>query len=162
MIKGTKKFIVAAIACTFASQAFAQAEGCIELKTTAQVEKEVVNDKGEKTKVLVDAGKVVPGTEVVWTVTANNVCKQASDGVTINNAVPEHMTLVPNSAIGPGSDITFSVDGKQFAPAGQLTVTENGAARPARAEEFKHIRWQLKASLQPGASAFGRFRAVLN
>jgi uncharacterized repeat protein (TIGR01451 family) len=157
-----KKIIAAAIACTFASQAFAQAEGCIELKTTAQVEKEVVNDKGEKTKVLVDAGKVVPGTEVIWTVTANNVCKQASDGVTINNAVPAHMTLVPNSAIGPGSDITFSVDGKQFAPAGQLTVADNGAARPARTEELKHIRWELKGSLQPGASAFGRFRAVLN
>ena len=158
----TLKIIVAAIACTFASQAFAQAERCIELKTTAQVEKEVVNDKGEKSKVLVEAGKVVPGTEVIWTVTANNVCKQPSDGVTINNAVPDHMTLVPNSAIGPGSDITFSVDGKQFAPAGQLTVAENGATRPARSDEFKHIRWELKASLQPGASAFGRFRAVLN
>jgi uncharacterized repeat protein (TIGR01451 family) len=158
----TLKIIVAAIACTFASQAFAQAEGCIELKTTAQVEKEVVNDKGEKSKVLVEAGKVVPGTEVIWTVTANNICKQASDGVTINNAVPDHMTLVPNSAIGPGSDITFSVDGKQFAPAGQLTVADNGATRPARSDEFKHIRWELKSSLQPGASAFGRFRAVLN
>ena len=158
----TLKIIVAAIACTFASQAFAQAERCIELKTTAQVEKEVVNDKGEKSKVLVEAGKVVPGTEVIWTVTANNVCKQPSDGVTINNAVPDHMTLVPNSAIGPGSDITFSVDGKQFAPAGQLTVADNGATRPARSDEFKHIRWELKASLQPGASAFGRFRAVLN
>ena len=158
----TLKIIVAAIACTFASQAFAQAERCIELKTTAQVEKEVVNDKGEKSKVLVEAGKVVPGTEVIWTVTANNICKQASDGVTINNAVPDHMTLVPNSAIGPGSDITFSVDGKQFAPAGQLTVADNGATRPARSDEFKHIRWELKSSLQPGASAFGRFRAVLN
>jgi uncharacterized repeat protein (TIGR01451 family) len=162
MFKVTFKFIAAVIACTFASQAFAQAKDCIELKTTAQIEKEVVNDKGEKSKVLVEAGKVVPGTEVIWTVTANNVCKQASDGVTINNAVPEHMTLVPNSAIGPGSDITFSVDGKKFAPAGQLTVADNGATRPARADEFKHIRWELKASLQPGASAFGRFRAVLN
>jgi hypothetical protein len=31
-------------------------------------------------------------------VTANNVCKQPSDKVTINNPVPEHMTLVANSA----------------------------------------------------------------
>jgi len=156
-----RKFIVAAIACTFASQAFAQTN-CIELKTVAQVEKEVANDKGEKTKTLVEAGKVVPGTEVVYTLTANNVCKQATDGVVMSNPVPEHMTLVPGSAIGPGSDITFSVDGKQFAPVAQLTVTENGATRPARAEEIKHVRWQLKSSLQPGASAMGRFRAVLN
>ena len=164
MIKGNLKVlgVVALMACAFGSQAFAQAQGCIVLKSTAETEKEVVNDKGEKSKVLVPAGKIVPGTEVIWTVTANNICKQPSDKVTINNPVPEHMTLVPNSAFGPGSDITYSVDGQKFAPAGQLTVLENGAARPARADEYKHIRWVFKDALQPGASAFARFRAVLN
>ncbi len=53
---------VALIACAFTSQVFAQGQSCISLKTTAQVEKEVVNEKGEKSKVLVPAGKVVPGT----------------------------------------------------------------------------------------------------
>ena len=154
--------IVALITCGFTAQAFAQAKDCIELKTTAAVEKEVVNDKGEKSKVLVPAGKVVPGTEVVWTVTANNVCKQPSDKVTINNPVPEHMTLVANSATGPGSQVTYSLDGKTFAPAGQLTVQENGVTRPAHADEYKHIRWEFKNSLAPGASAIARFRAVLN
>ena len=121
-----------------------------------------MNEKGEKSKVLVPAGKVVPGTEVVWTVTANNTCKQASDKVVIDNPVPEHMTLVANSAFGAGSQITYSLDGKSFAPAGQLTVKENGAERPARADEIKHIRWQFKDSLAPGAMAIARFRAVLN
>jgi uncharacterized repeat protein (TIGR01451 family) len=164
MIKGNLKVlgIVALMTCAFGSQAFAQAQGCIVLKSTAETEKEVVNDKGEKSKVLVPAGKIVPGTEVIWTVTANNICKQPSDKVTINNPVPEHMTLVPNSAFGPGSDVTYSVDNQKFAPAGQLTVVENGAARPARADEYKHIRWVFKDALQPGASAFARFRAVLN
>ena len=74
MIQGTLKFFVAAIACTFASQAFAQTN-CIKLETVAQVEKEAVSDKGEKTKVLVEAGKVVPGMEVVWTVTAARLTK---------------------------------------------------------------------------------------
>jgi len=154
--------IVALITCGFTTQAFAQAKACIELKTTAAVEKEVVNDKGEKSKVLVPAGKVVPGTEVVWTVTANNSCKQPSDKVTINNAVPEHMTMVANSATGPGSQVTYSLDGKTFASAGQLTVQENGVTRPARADEYKHIRWEFKNSLAPGASAYASFRAVLN
>ena len=94
--------------------------------------------------------------------TANNVCKQPSDKVTINNAVPEHMTYVANSATGPGSDISYSLDGKTFGADGQLTVSENGATRKARADEYKHIRWVFKDSLQPGASAFARFRAVLN
>jgi uncharacterized repeat protein (TIGR01451 family) len=164
MFKGINKFIgvAALVACSLGSQAFAQTQGCIVLKSTAEVEQEVVNAKGEKTKALVPAGKVIPGTEVVWTVTANNVCKQPSDKVTINNAVPEHMTLVPGSATGPGSDVTYSVDGKTFAAAGQLTVQENGATRPARAEEYKHIRWEFKNSLPAGASAFARFRALLN
>jgi len=153
---------VTLIACGFTSQAFAQAKSCIELKTTAEVEKEVVNANGEKTKVLAPAGKVVPGTEVVWTVTANNVCKQPSDKVVINNPVPEHMTLVANSAIGAGSQITYSVDGKSFAPAGQLTVKENGAERPAHADEIRHVRWEFKNPLAPGAMAIARFRAVLN
>lgn len=164
MFSSTNKILAIAtiFACGFASQAFAQGQACIALTTTAEVEKEVVNDKGEKKKVLVPAGKVVPGTEVVWTVTANNVCKQASDKVAINNAVPEHMTLVPNSAVGPGSQVTYSLDGKSFAPAGKLTVQENGATRPARADEYKHIRWEFKNSLAPGASAYASFRAVLN
>jgi uncharacterized repeat protein (TIGR01451 family) len=164
MFKGNRKVVglFALMACAFGTQVFAQTQGCIVLKSTAEIEKEVVNDKGVKSRVLVPAGKVIPGTEVVWTVTANNVCKQASDKVTINNPVPEHMTLVPNSAFGPGSDITYSLDGQKFASAGELTVLENGTARPARADEYKHIRWEFKNSLQPGASAFARFRAVLN
>ena len=161
MSKG-KRFIAAALlACGFAANAFAQGN-CIELKTTGEVEKEIVNDKGEKAKVLVPAGKVIPGTEVVWTVTASNVCKQASDNVVISNPVPEHMTLVPGSAIGAGSDISYSIDGKIFDSIDKLSVTEGGAKRPARAEDVKHVRWAFKNSLQPGASAFGRFRAVLN
>ena len=52
MIKGNRKVlgIFALMACAFGSQAFAQTQGCIVLKSTAEVEKEVVNDKGEKSR----------------------------------------------------------------------------------------------------------------
>jgi len=164
MIDRTLKLIAAAalLACGFATHALAESQGCVAVKTTAEIEKEVVDDKGQKSRVLVPAGKVIPGTEVIWTVTAANSCKQASERVTIDNPVPAHMTLVPGSAFGPGSDVSYSVDGKTFGPADKLTVQENGATRPARADELKYVRWQLKSSLQPGAIAFGRFRAVLN
>jgi uncharacterized repeat protein (TIGR01451 family) len=163
MIKGLRIFGLAAIAaCGVNSQAFAQAQGCIVLKSVAEVEQEVVNAKGEKSTKLVPLTKVVPGVEVIWTITANNTCKQPSENVAINDPVPEHMTYVANSAMGPGSDITFSVDGKTFAAAGELSVQENGATRKARTDEFRHIRWVFKNSLAPAAQAFGRFRAVLN
>jgi uncharacterized repeat protein (TIGR01451 family) len=163
MITGIRKFIgaTALIAC-FAGPALAQTQGCIALKSVAEVEQEVVDTKGQKSIKLVPATTVVPGTVVTWTVTADNVCKKPSDNVTINNAIPEHMTYVANSATGPGADITYSLDGKAFGTADQLAVQENGAARKARADEYKHIRWEFKSSLQPGASAMARFRAVLN
>ena len=165
MIKGTRNILAAAalLACAFGSQAYAQgAQGCILLKSTAEVAKEVVDAKGVKTVTMVPADKVVPGVEVTWTVTANNICKQPSEKVTINNAVPAHMTYVASSATGAGSDITFSLDGKTFGGPAQLQVTENGVARPAKADEYKHIRWVFKAPLAPGANAVARFRAVLN
>jgi len=165
MFKGLK-FIgaIAVIACAFGAPAFAQSQSAcaVDLKTTGEIEKEVVNAQGEKTKVLSPADKVIPGTEVIWTVTATNGCKKPADKPVINNPVPEHMTLVPGSVVGAGSDISYSVDGKTFGAIDKLTVTQDGATRPARAEDIRHIRWEFRNSLQPGASAFGRFRAVLN
>jgi uncharacterized repeat protein (TIGR01451 family) len=155
-------FFGIAVALAFCTQAFAQAPGCIVLKSVAEIEQVTINVKGEKVTKLVPAGKVVPGVEVTWTVTANNTCKQPSEMVTINNAVPEHMTYVANSAVGPGTDVSYSLDGKTFGSADQLTVQENGASRKARADEYKNIRWVFKDSLQPGAQGFARFRAVLN
>jgi uncharacterized repeat protein (TIGR01451 family) len=163
MFKGSRFSVIAAIvAVGLGSQAFAQTPGCIVLKSVAEVEQVTVNAKGERTTKLVPAGKVVPGTEVTWTVTANNTCKLPSEQVTINNAVPEHMTYVANSAVGPGADVTYSLDGQTYGTAEQLTVKEDGATRKARADEYKKIRWVFKDSLQPGAQGFARFRAVLN
>lgn len=164
MFKGKRMLAVAAmLACGFGSQAFAQGQpGCIVLKSSAAIASEVTDSKGVKTTQMMPAEKVVPGTEVTWTVTANNICKQPSDKVTINNAVPAHMVYVANSATGPGADITFSVDGQNFAAPAQLTVQDNGATRTAHADEYKHIRWTFKDSLAPGASASASFRAVLN
>ena len=89
MIKGIRKFIglVAILACSFGSQAFAQTpdKGCIVLKSVAEIEQEVVNAKGEKSTQLVPARQGGAGREVIWTVTANNICKVPSDKVTINN-----------------------------------------------------------------------------
>jgi len=163
MKKGNRNYIAAAIlACSFGSQAFAQDTGCIVLKSVAEQEKEVVNANGEKTRQLAPAAKIVPGMEVVWTVTANNICKVPSEKVTINNPVPEHMNYVANSAFGAGSDITYSLDGTTFGAPTELSVTENGAKRQARADEYRNIRWVFRSPLQPGASAVARFRAVLN
>ena len=154
--------LVAIIACGLGAPAFAADQGCIVLKSVAEVEQDVVDAKGVKSKKLVPVAKAVPGVEVIWTVTANNICKAPSEKVTINLPVPEHMTFVANSATGAGSDISYSLDGKTFGTNGQLTVKDNGVARPARTDEYRHVRWTFKDSLAPGATAMARFRTVLN
>ncbi len=144
-----------------ASAVHAEEKGCIELKTTAETEQEYVNEQGAKATRLAPLGKVVPGDQVVWTITAKNVCNKPADHIVIDNAVPEHMTLVPDSAMGAGTVITYSVDGKQFGTAGTLTAKDANGTHTAKQEEFRHVRWTYQAPFPAGTTAFVRYRAIV-
>ena len=163
MNKGNALGLLVLLVSAFAPSAFAQdAQGCVVVKQTAEIETVETDAEGKKTTKLVALTTAVPGTVVVYTTTAANNCRQAADKVSISNFVPEHMSYVPGSVSSPGAQVQFSLDGKTFGSPEQLTVTENGAPRRARAEEFKFFRWAFQSSLQPGASASARFRAVVN
>jgi len=153
---------IAALVMTLLSAgAYAADKACVELKTSGETESEVV-ENGQKVKRLVPVGKAVPGDQIVWTITATNVCKTATDNVVIANPVPEHMTYVANSAMGTGADIAYSVDGKEFKSAAELQVrAADGTTRAARADEYRVIRWTYKTAFAPGATAFVRYRAVV-
>ncbi|MGH8186732.1 MAG: hypothetical protein ACREUC_09230 [Steroidobacteraceae bacterium] len=156
-----KEVIVIAALLLACTTAFAQDKACVELKTTAETEQEVL-EQGQKVKRLVPAGKVVPGNEVVWTITARNVCDKPADNIVIANPVPEHMSYVAGSAMGTGTDIAYSLDGKEFKSAAELLVrAADGTSRPALANEYRAIRWTYKAAFAPGATAFVRYRAVV-
>ena len=162
-MKSTPRIALAIAALlALANSAHAQDKGCIELKTVAESEQEYVNEQGQKAKRLVPAAKVVPGDEVVWTIVAKNICDKPASDIVIANPVPEQMSFVPNSAIGVGTEITYSLDGKQFNAANALVVNDAaGASRPARADEFRAVRWQYASAFQPGATAFVRYRALV-
>lgn len=113
------------------------------------------------------------GQEVFYTVRILNPAAEAARDVVVVQRVPQNTVYVPNSAGGPGADIAFSVDGGQsFAREGQLVVTEQTSlavssnrvalTRPARPQDYTHIRWRLRNSLAPGAVALARFRAVFH
>lgn len=145
-----------------ANLAHAADKGCIELKTVAESEQEYTNDAGQKAKRLVPAAKVVPGDEVVWTITAKNVCDKAADNIVIANPVPEQMQYVANSALGIGADIAYSVDGKEFAEPAALVIHDaNGIRRAAAADDYRAVRWTYKSAFAPGAIAFVRYRAIV-
>lgn len=134
----------------------------IEITSSALVEVEVVNAKGEKELVRQPAVKVLPGEEVIFVNTYTNRGKAPADNVVINNAVPEHMIYVGASARGEKTVVVYSVDGKTFGPLEQLTVTEaDGSKRPAASADITHIRWQRSAPLAPQEEARVEFRARL-
>jgi uncharacterized repeat protein (TIGR01451 family) len=150
--RGSLAAILAFASLALTTAAHAEEKGCIELKTTAETEQEYVNEQGQKTTRLAPLGKVVPGDQVIWTITAKNICNKSADHIVIDNAVPEHMKLVADSAVGAGTVITYSVDGKQYGAAGSLNATQ---------EEVRHLRWTYQAPFAAGTTAFVRYRAVI-
>ncbi|MDW8259474.1 MAG: hypothetical protein RML32_08520 [Gammaproteobacteria bacterium] len=136
--------------------------GCIELKSIAQIEESYTDAQGKPAVRRVPAARVVPGTEVIWTMIATNVCRQRAENVSIDNPVPEHMSYVADSAAGTGAEVTYSLDGVHYAAAAALQVRDaDGALRPARADEYKAIRWTFRNPIGPGQLATASFRATV-
>jgi uncharacterized repeat protein (TIGR01451 family) len=135
----------------------------IEITSTALVEKTIVNEKGEKVLVRQPAVKVLPGEEVVFVNSYVNKGKVPAENVIINNAIPEHMIYVGESAQGEKTVVTYSVDGgKTFGPLLTLTVTEaGGTKRPAASVDVTHIRWTRTPPLPPNQTAEVEFRGRL-
>lgn len=133
----------------------------IELDTTAEVEVVSTNEQGEQVVTRKQASTVVPGTEVIYTITAVNKGQDKADNVVVTNPVPPHTVYVEGSASGAGTDITFSVDGGQsYAAPAELTVTDsNGEQRNATAEDYTHLRWRYRTSLGPAQQAPVSYRA---
>jgi hypothetical protein len=71
------------------------------------------------------------------------------------------MLYVADTAVGPGAEVSYSVDGgRSFDRAENLKVPgADGRMRPAVATDYTDIRWQLKHSLKANSTAFVRFRA---
>ena len=136
----------------------------VELVTTVEKEIEVV-EKGVKLKKLAPPTKVVPGDDVIYTITYNNKSAKPAEKVTVTNALPKHTRYLDGTATGQNSDITFSVDGgKTFATPDKLFVPTKDKSgkevqRPAAGPDYTHIRWVLKQNVAPGQSGAVRFRA---
>ncbi|MEZ5531008.1 MAG: hypothetical protein R3E69_01350 [Steroidobacteraceae bacterium] len=154
-----KSILAAVLVSLPVGSALAQDKGCIELKTTAQTEQTVKGPDGTLQTRLVPAGKVVPGSEVIWTVTATNVCSKAAGDVSIDSPVPEHMVFIADSAIAAAFTVSYSVDGKRYDSAGALTVRDaDGTTRSARADEIRHVRYAMRAALAPGETVSATYR----
>jgi uncharacterized repeat protein (TIGR01451 family) len=134
----------------------------LEIKAVAEVESKTT-DGGRQAVQLIPADRVVPGDRVLYTLEVRNAGTTALDTPIVTQPVPEHMRYVADTAVGPGADVTYSVDGGHtFDRAENLKVTgSDGNPRLAVAADYTHIRWQLKNSLKVNSTAFVRFRALV-
>jgi hypothetical protein len=73
------------------------------------------------------------------------------------------MSYVADSAVAPGAEVSYSVDGgRTFDAPENLTVHgPDGKERPAMAADYTHIRWVLKNRLKAGSMTLARFRATV-
>jgi uncharacterized repeat protein (TIGR01451 family) len=135
-------------------------EGPIAIKAIAEVELQTL-ERGRQISKLVPADRVVAGDWIIYTLEVRNTAAATVPAPTVTYPVPEHMSYVAESAVGPATEISYSVDGgRHFDVAENLKMQDaDGQLRPAGAADYTHIRWQLKNSLKANSVAFVRFRA---
>lgn len=139
------------------------ADGSVSVVTVAEREVPAVDENGQETTQLAPVTTVVPGDEVIYTITYTNDSDQPADRVVITDPVPAQMSYVQGTAFGPGTHIRFSVDGGESwgAPEALFVKTADGNRRLADAADYTHIRWEMRSTLKPGGRGFARFRAEL-
>jgi len=147
----------------FGAAVVAQESGHLNVRTLVQKEEVIVSDSGETERRLVSADTVLPGDDVIYTITFTNVSDEAAENVIITNPISENLTFIEGSAFAPGTLIEFSVDGgTSFGAPAELLVVDSGTERPAEPEDFTHVRWTMQNQLDVGAQGIARFRARLN
>jgi len=132
------------------------------IKAVAEVETRAVQDGRDIVK-LAPADRVVPGDQVIYTLEIRNSGRTAVRDPIVTYAVPSHMMYVADSATGPGAEVRYSVDdGHFFDRPENLRVSDaDGHSRPAKPDDYTHIRWKLRNTLKSKSVAFARFRAVV-
>ena len=141
--------------------AYCQADsGSIAIKAIAEVELQTL-ERGREISKLLPADRVVSGDWVIYTLEVRNTAATTVPAPTVIFPVPEHMIYTADSAVGPATQVTYSVDGgRTFDVPENLKIAQpGGEPREATAADYTHIRWQLKNALKGNSVAFVRFRA---
>jgi hypothetical protein len=150
-----------AICCAAAAPAARAEQDPITIRAVAEVETKVVVGGREIIK-LAPADRLVPADQVIYTLEVHNGDANAVTAPQVTYPIPDHMLYIANSAIGPGVEVSYSLDGRHFDKADNLQVqTADGKLRPATPSDYTHIRWQFKHGLKANSTAFVRFRALV-
>jgi uncharacterized repeat protein (TIGR01451 family) len=150
--------LILAFMTTLATQALASE--AVELRTQliAEVRETLDTQQGRPVHRMVPASRLSQGQVVYYTVRITNPTPVFANNVVVSQRVPANTTYMKDSAVGPGAEVEFSLDGGvTFARPEELKLDDGTRAPP---ERYTHIRWRLRNPLAPGAVALARFRAV--
>lgn len=149
--------LILAVMTTFATGALASE--AVELRTQLIAEvRETLNAQERPIYRMVPAKRLSQGQVVYYTVRITNPTPVFANNVVVNQRVPANTIYMEGSAVGPGAEIEFSVDGGvTYARSADLKLDDGTRAPP---ERYTHIRWRLQNPLAPGAMALARFRAT--
>jgi uncharacterized repeat protein (TIGR01451 family) len=160
---GVTAVLILALICTAFGSDAAPEKGKVEVNVVVEKEVEAIGPDGKTIIQQVPAEKVIPGDEVIYTITYTNNGDEPAENLVVNNPIPEHMQYVAGSASVSGSSITFSVDnGKSFDIPEKLTVQDvEGKPVIAKPADYTNIRWTLDHPVAPKSSGAVSYRAKL-
>src|SRR5271166_3295535 len=109
----------------------AQAAAPLTVTTTAELVRTSVTN-GKVRVELLPADRLVGGDEVIYTLEVRNSGTASVERYAFTSPIPAHMSYLANTAVAPGADITYSVDGgRNFDVPENLTVHgADGKQRP--------------------------------
>ncbi len=136
------------------------------LKVTAQKEV-IVKDKEGKSRIeWAEADKTNPGDVLKFTITYTNAGPTEARAAVINNPVPAGTAYVGGSAEGKDTDVSFSLDGKNFEAPPLIKYKAKQAdgkevEYQATPDMYRHIRWKLTKPVPPKASGTVSFKVTV-
>ena len=139
----------------------------LALKITTQKEV-LVKDKDGKTRTeWSEADKTNPGDVLKFTITYTNAGTTEARAAVINNPVPAGTVYVGGSAEGKDTDVSFSLDGKNFEPPPMIKYKVKQAdgkevEYQATPDMYRHIRWKLTKPVPAKASGTVSFKITVN
>lgn len=135
----------------FASLSAYAEQGAIRFSNKAYKQVVTKTADGKVNYDYVEPGLVLPEDVILYEIEFENISDRDVSNIVVNNPIANNSLYRPDSVTGDTSDITFSVDGKNFAPAKSLMKKDaNGKPVPAKPEDYRAIRWVYSKALKPG------------
>jgi uncharacterized repeat protein (TIGR01451 family) len=139
------------------------ADSPIQLVSQAEIEIIERDINGQQQVKREPASEVIPGKDIIYTLTFENFGTVPGNDIVINNPIPKDTVYKADTATGADTLVSFSVDGGHTfdSPERLMMKGADGSLRVANAAEYTTIRWQYLKPLLPGNKSTVEFRVVL-